>query len=160
MLRLLDLFCCAGGAAAGYHAAGFFVVGIDQKWQPNYPFFMRRETLFGDHESAFISWARQHFDAIHASPDDIDEAILTAWFSAAIEKGRTSLSARCRNALEDLDDEISALHAAHEAACSPVNVNNEAHELHLKLEGLEAARAIFAKHAALNPIGEEGAREP
>lgn len=68
MFRLLDLFCKAGGAAAGYHAAGFFVVGIDQHWQPNYPFFMRREKLFGDDEHAFISWAREHFDAIHASP--------------------------------------------------------------------------------------------
>lgn len=68
MKRLLDLFCKAGGAAAGYHAAGFFVVGIDQKWQPNYPFFMRRETLFPEQESAFVSWVREHFDAIHASP--------------------------------------------------------------------------------------------
>lgn len=27
--RLLDLFCCEGGASAGYHRAGFDVVGID-----------------------------------------------------------------------------------------------------------------------------------
>ena len=26
-MRLLDLFCCAGGAGAGYAAAGFEVVG-------------------------------------------------------------------------------------------------------------------------------------
>lgn len=36
--RLLDLFCGAGGAAAGYHLAGFEVTGIDCKYQPNYPF--------------------------------------------------------------------------------------------------------------------------
>jgi DNA (cytosine-5)-methyltransferase 1 len=27
--RLLDLFCGAGGAAMGYHRAGFDVVGVD-----------------------------------------------------------------------------------------------------------------------------------
>ena len=28
--RLLDLFCGAGGAAVGYHRAGFDVVGVDK----------------------------------------------------------------------------------------------------------------------------------
>ncbi|MGO9777982.1 MAG: hypothetical protein ACLPM3_15495 [Terracidiphilus sp.] len=27
--RLLDLFCCAGGAGEGYAQAGFDVVGVD-----------------------------------------------------------------------------------------------------------------------------------
>lgn len=66
--RLLDLFCKAGGAAAGYHATGFTVVGIDRDWQPNYPFFMRRETLFDSDEHAFVCWLRENFDAVHASP--------------------------------------------------------------------------------------------
>lgn len=61
--RLLDLFCCAGGAAMGYHRAGFEVVGVDISPQPNFPFqFIQRDALAL--EEAFLS----QFDAIHASP--------------------------------------------------------------------------------------------
>ena len=62
-LRLLDLFCCAGGAAVGYNEAGFEIVGVDIDPQPRYPFeFIRADVMRLDLD--FLS----SFDAIHASP--------------------------------------------------------------------------------------------
>ena len=65
--RLLDLFCGAGGAAAGYARAGFEVVGVDITPQPNYPFeFIRAEAL--DWLHFYGEEVERNFDAIHASP--------------------------------------------------------------------------------------------
>ena len=63
--RLLDLFCGAGGAAMGYHRAGFDVVGVDlnPKVGKHFPFEFVAADAF---EYLAENW--QRFDAVHASP--------------------------------------------------------------------------------------------
>lgn len=65
-MRLLDLYCGAGGAAVGYSQAGFTeILGVDIEPQPNYPFrFVRGDAL------DVLDWWGDHgkFDLIHASP--------------------------------------------------------------------------------------------
>lgn len=62
-MRLLDLYCGAGGAGMGYHRSGFEIVGVDIKPQPRYPFaFIQTDAL-----TLPVEYLRE-FDVIHASP--------------------------------------------------------------------------------------------
>src|SRR4029077_9084179 len=61
--RLLDLYCCEGGAAMGYNRAGFDITGVDTRPQPRYPFEF--------HQGDALEYLAAHgaeFDVIHASP--------------------------------------------------------------------------------------------
>lgn len=70
--RLLDLFCGGGGAAMGYHRAGFEVVGVDVVDQPHYPFefYLADALAVVNPESSWSSFGMfpSSFDVIHASP--------------------------------------------------------------------------------------------
>lgn len=63
-MKLLDLFCGAGGAAMGYSRAGFDeIVGVDNRPQKNYPFeFVQADAL------EYLAEHGDEFDLIHASP--------------------------------------------------------------------------------------------
>ena len=64
-MRLLDLFCGAGGCSVGYHRAGFDVEGWDIAPHPDYPY---RLTV-GDAMTALADVDYlSSFDVVHASP--------------------------------------------------------------------------------------------
>lgn len=71
---LLDLFCGAGGAAMGYHRAGFEVVGVDINPQPNYPFEFHQFDALKFIERAW-PWMAM-VSAVHASPPCHDHSTL------------------------------------------------------------------------------------
>jgi len=62
-VKLLDIFCGAGGASTGYYQAGFDVEGIDIKHGKRYPFTYHRL----DFNTLDVDMLRG-YDFIHASP--------------------------------------------------------------------------------------------
>lgn len=65
-MRIIDLYCGAGGASMGYHKAGFEVIGVDIIPQPNYPFEFIRGDSIDILEDILAGTIKA--DAIHASP--------------------------------------------------------------------------------------------
>jgi hypothetical protein len=90
--RLNDLFCGAGGAAIGYHRAGFDIVGVDIYPQPHYPFEFHQADAFH-----YLTEHAAEFDAIHASPPCQRYSKATKWRGSA--DNHPDIVAACRDAL-------------------------------------------------------------
>lgn len=67
-MKILDLFCGAGGASVGYNLAGFEVVGVDIEPQPDYPYQFHRGDAISVLQNLTWSNVAGWVDAIHASP--------------------------------------------------------------------------------------------
>ena len=63
-MRLLDMYCCAGGAGVGYARAGFDVTGVDLVRHDRNP----HQVIEADCLSLDPAWIAANFDAVHASP--------------------------------------------------------------------------------------------
>lgn len=63
-MRVLDLFCGAGGAGHGYAMAGHSVLGVDLWPQPEYPYPMIEADALAFLKLGYLG----SFDVIHASP--------------------------------------------------------------------------------------------
>lgn len=104
-MRILDLFCGAGGAAVGYRRAGFHVYGVDVQERPNYPYtFILADAIdYLRRSEGYIRGAR--FDAIHASPPCQAGCTLTNGTNAANGWGEDhpQLIPELREALDAID---------------------------------------------------------
>ncbi len=75
-LRILDLFCKAGGASVGYHQAfpDAEIVGVDIEPQPNYPYtFIQADAMAWLGDPRVLAT----FDLVHASPPCHDHSTVT-----------------------------------------------------------------------------------
>lgn len=69
-LRVLDLFCGAGGASEGYRYLGYEIVGVDVKAQRRYPYEF--------YQADAMTFPLTGFDLIHASPPCQDHSRLSS----------------------------------------------------------------------------------
>lgn len=74
-MRLLDLFCGAGGCSVGYHHAGFDVTGVDIEPHTDYPYELRVADALD--VLADVDYLRS-FDVVHASPPCPGYSTITA----------------------------------------------------------------------------------
>lgn len=80
MMRVLDLYCGAGGAGHGYWLAGHSVLGVDLWPQPEYPHPMIEADALSFLKLGYLG----SFDVIHASPPCLA--------STALNKGTNGVS--------------------------------------------------------------------
>jgi hypothetical protein len=82
---LLDLYCCAGGAARGYQRAGLKVMGVDIEPRPKYcgDAFVQADALDYLRTVSATDWAM-----IHTSPPCQERSTLTTGTNRAMGWGR------------------------------------------------------------------------
>lgn len=85
---LLDLFSCAGGAAMGYHRAGFDVDGCDIADRSNYPFPYHRGDALPYLAHLIASGEIRRYALVHASPPCQHGCALTVGTNASQGWGR------------------------------------------------------------------------
>ena len=68
-MKVLDLFCCSGGAAVGYEKAfgDAEITGVDHVFKKEYPYNFIKADIVDFIQETPIGWFRE-FDFIHASP--------------------------------------------------------------------------------------------
>lgn len=67
-MRVLDLFCCQGGATRGYQALGARVTGVDIDAQPRYCGDVFHQADAVGFVRSRLDWINRAFDFVHASP--------------------------------------------------------------------------------------------
>ncbi|WP_327402322.1 DNA methylase [Streptomyces sp. NBC_01288] len=87
--RLLDLFSCAGGAATGYHRAGFDVDGCDIAHRPNYPFAYHHGDALTYLAHLISTGEIYRYAFVHASPPCQHGCALTVGTNASQGWGGT-----------------------------------------------------------------------
>ncbi|MFF1438583.1 DNA methylase [Streptomyces sp. NPDC058295] len=87
--RVLDLFSCAGGAAVGYHRAGFDVDGCDLADRSNYPFPQHRGDALEYLTRLIGTGDIERYALVHASPPCQSKCGLTVGTNASRGWGGT-----------------------------------------------------------------------
>jgi hypothetical protein len=87
--RVLDLFSCAGGAAMGYHRAGFQVDGCDIADRPRYPFAYHRGDAPEYLAHLIDTGEIERYAFVHASPPCQSKCGLTVGTNASRGWGGT-----------------------------------------------------------------------
>jgi hypothetical protein len=87
--RVLDLFSCAGGAAMGYHRAGFEVDGCDIADRPRYPFAYHRGDAPAYLAHLIDTGEIERYAFVHASPPCQSKCGLTVGTNASRGWGGT-----------------------------------------------------------------------
>lgn len=145
--RLLDLFCGAGGAAVGYHRAGFQVVGVDNRPQPNYPFEF--------HQDDALTYPLEGFDAHHASPPCQGYSTMTA-----NQKAHPRLIAHIRDRISHLPHVIENVEGAKPYMKSPIMLCGSSFGLNVRRHRLFETNAFILAPPCTHtttPIGIYGA---